>query len=367
MLSFGARERKRVIVLGIGTLFAACLTGGDGDVPIQSYSEVLPALVLGDGELGAGGLYRPAAVAIDSHGRIFVLDVGHNAILLFTAAGEFLETFGQQGYGPGEMALQGSGSGARLLVDDDVLVVFSRAGRAVYVFTRSGDEVTRFVLTGTTEDATLSGGRVVVAPIRSGQGAFRAYALDGAFLQERGVSLVEEWGPGAALANRGYVASTIRGIVKTYVLWPMLDLYLDDGRERRVWLDSPQWWGEQPWSVHLRRPRELMEQVRSGELNPMDDERLRVPLFADIEPVPGRESVVILVERGPVAQFFSMDGSAEEAFRLLGPTGEMLPITKDIALGPNGSMLCAAVRGDARVYCYDIASAEEGADRRRPS
>ena len=64
--------------------------------------------------------YRPNEIAVDSAGRIFVLDYGNNRIQAFDSGGQYFATMGQEGEGPGEFLSPTAMTiaGDRLLVND---------------------------------------------------------------------------------------------------------------------------------------------------------------------------------------------------------------------------------------------------------
>ncbi len=49
-----------------------------------------------------GNLNRPAGIAIDTSGLIYVSEYGNHRISVFTSEGQFISTFGRRGSGPGE-------------------------------------------------------------------------------------------------------------------------------------------------------------------------------------------------------------------------------------------------------------------------
>jgi hypothetical protein len=94
---------------------------------------------------GEGMLYAPTDVAIGEAGSVFVTDVGpdsgRDSIVVFSAAGVFLRSFGEQGKGmlclPMRVAVDGTGNVcvADWQLNGPRIVVFSAAGEFVRAFT----------------------------------------------------------------------------------------------------------------------------------------------------------------------------------------------------------------------------------------
>ena len=70
--------------------------------------ELVEDLVLGDATNPQEAFYRPAGVASDDQGNIFVLDSGEHHIQVFDESGVYLRTMGREGQGPGELARSSS-------------------------------------------------------------------------------------------------------------------------------------------------------------------------------------------------------------------------------------------------------------------
>lgn len=95
------------------------------------------------GELGDGdGQFRsPSDVAIDDDGNVYVTDQFNNRIQAFTADGEFLYAFGQQGYGADSDNFLLPDS---LAVEDNHIFVNDLVNRAIKIFTMDGKFISSF-------------------------------------------------------------------------------------------------------------------------------------------------------------------------------------------------------------------------------
>ncbi len=95
--------------------------------------ELVEDLVIGGGETG---FYRPADIAVDSWGRVFVADIGHRHVQVYNAEGEFLHSIGQSGQGPGEFTWPG-----RIAIARDRLVVFDYTNSRFSYWSLDGEHI----------------------------------------------------------------------------------------------------------------------------------------------------------------------------------------------------------------------------------
>ena len=79
--------------------------------------------------------YNPGSFAVDSQGRIFLLDTGNSRIQCFSQEGKFLFTFGRSGQGPGELSKEART--IRILEDGNIYVIDNRQ-RRINVYDVSG-------------------------------------------------------------------------------------------------------------------------------------------------------------------------------------------------------------------------------------
>ncbi|MFL0798771.1 MAG: NHL repeat-containing protein [Cellvibrionaceae bacterium] len=95
------------------------------------------------GEVGdADGQFRaPSDVAIDNDGNVYVTDQFNNRVQVFTADGEFLYTFGQQGYGADSDNFLLPDS---LAIADSHIFVNDLVNRAIKMFTLDGQFISSF-------------------------------------------------------------------------------------------------------------------------------------------------------------------------------------------------------------------------------
>jgi tripartite motif-containing protein 71 len=98
----------------------------------------------GRGGSGAGELKHPHGVAVDGAGNVFVVDWGNHRIVDFSAAGVAVRTFGRESRGAGELkhphgvAVDGAGNVFVADYGNHRIVDFSAAGVAVRTFGRAG-------------------------------------------------------------------------------------------------------------------------------------------------------------------------------------------------------------------------------------
>jgi len=85
-------------------------------------------------------LVKPRYIGHDSSGNIFVTDIGADRILKFDSSGNFLQTFGQRGQGPGDL----SRPYEFFVTKDDILIVGELGNRRFQFFTTQGKYVKNF-------------------------------------------------------------------------------------------------------------------------------------------------------------------------------------------------------------------------------
>lgn len=99
--------------------------------------ELVAEAVMGREVDGDGAtFFRPVGLAADDTGGVFVLDAGDHQVKAFGPDGAFLNTFGREGQGPGEMQFPRSITtvGSNVVVSDQTrarLITFSTAGEYV--------------------------------------------------------------------------------------------------------------------------------------------------------------------------------------------------------------------------------------------
>lgn len=84
-------------------------------------------------------LLRPADVVIDDEGAVYILDAGNHEVKKYDRDGNYLDSFGKKGAGPGEFV---GATQLDLFADGDI-VVNDLAVRMVNIFDRNGDFVGR--------------------------------------------------------------------------------------------------------------------------------------------------------------------------------------------------------------------------------
>ena len=80
--------------------------------------------------------YRPSAVVAAENGNIFVVERGGKRVQMFAPDGEFLETLGKEGQGPGEFQQP-----TEATIAGEHLVVLDMGGRRLSVWTDEGKHV----------------------------------------------------------------------------------------------------------------------------------------------------------------------------------------------------------------------------------
>lgn len=122
--------------------------------------ELRIGVVEGDDEYQFGAIVS-RGIAVDSHGRIFVLDAQAQKIRVFSGRGEYLQTIGGPGGGPGEFAR----ASVALMGPGDTLFVPDLRNRRMNRFSPDGSFVgsSRFPPEGGSSVAFKSNGSGVVA------------------------------------------------------------------------------------------------------------------------------------------------------------------------------------------------------------
>jgi outer membrane protein assembly factor BamB len=120
-------------------------------VPVPATPMASPAAQINPVELvwttqgGAGGFDNPGHVALDSQGRLWVVDNGHGRFQIFDADGAFLETWGTPGTGDGRFAFRrsnGDGYGGIGFAPDGSFYVLDPGNHRIQKF----DQNRRFML-----------------------------------------------------------------------------------------------------------------------------------------------------------------------------------------------------------------------------
>lgn len=95
----------------------------------------------GDGKIN---FYEPGGVAVDKNGNIYVSDSGNQRIAQFNSRGEFINSFGRRGQGPGEFL-----SPWQIAIYDHEIYVYDW-GRNIQKFNLDGQYISGFTLRGGT-------------------------------------------------------------------------------------------------------------------------------------------------------------------------------------------------------------------------
>lgn len=105
-------------------------------------------------------LIRPADVVVDGEGSVFILDAGNHVVKKYNREGEYMDSFGGQGIGPGEFV----GATQMGIFPDGDIVVNDMAVRTVNIFDRSGHFVNRINYEGLppTQILALVSGEIAV-------------------------------------------------------------------------------------------------------------------------------------------------------------------------------------------------------------
>ena len=76
-------------------------------VPMEERTErieLIEDLVIGRDDDPDYAFYQPSGLAVDSEGRVYVLDSGNHRVQVFDQSGSFVRTMGRRGEGPGELS-----------------------------------------------------------------------------------------------------------------------------------------------------------------------------------------------------------------------------------------------------------------------
>jgi len=97
------------LILMVGCASAPSWQGGsEGTSSSQGRvvpTKVFPVRIIGEQELGSARLNRPAGIAIDQGGNLYIVDSGNNRIVKCSQRGEFLKETGGFGWDNGEFNL----------------------------------------------------------------------------------------------------------------------------------------------------------------------------------------------------------------------------------------------------------------------
>ena len=158
------------------TLFAAAacsepLEFADWTIPVPEGTRIIEyddALIEGrDGRIelvedlvvGARGedpnylFFRPLEVAVDSSGRMYVLDLGNRLVQVFDSEGEHLRTLGQEGQGPGEFQLPFG-----LTIAGDRVIVSDMRSRRLSIWDLEGAHLVDVLMPGGLEETMFGTG-----------------------------------------------------------------------------------------------------------------------------------------------------------------------------------------------------------------
>ena len=114
-------------------------------------------LIVGSEEAGDEQFYNVSDLALDSRDNLFVLDAGNGRVQKFDPDGNFLQTIGSKGQGPGEFSAPN-----RMFVDEKDRVYVSE-GRRLHVFDASGEFVKSYPLDHYVIDFCVTGEGNVIA------------------------------------------------------------------------------------------------------------------------------------------------------------------------------------------------------------
>ena len=99
-----------------------------------------PILSLGKLDDPHESFHKPADVAADSKGNIYVLDSGNHRVVKFDKDGRYLLEFGRFGQGPGEFS-----SPVDIYIDRrDKIYIIDSGNRRMQIFNDEGKRVTEF-------------------------------------------------------------------------------------------------------------------------------------------------------------------------------------------------------------------------------
>lgn len=91
--------RGSALFLSLATLISCSHQNRD----ISELVNLIPYSIL-DGNADLNCIFTPTDLAVDSEGKVFILDVPQSKVLVFNEEGEFLYDFGSQGEGPEEFS-----------------------------------------------------------------------------------------------------------------------------------------------------------------------------------------------------------------------------------------------------------------------
>jgi hypothetical protein len=114
-------------------------------------------LIIGSEEAGDEQFYNVTDLALDSLDNLYVLDAGNGRLQKFGPEGNFLQTIGRKGQGPGEFSTPN-----RMFVDEKDRVYVSE-GRRLQVFDATGEFVKSYPLDHNVSDFCVDGEGNVIA------------------------------------------------------------------------------------------------------------------------------------------------------------------------------------------------------------
>ena len=101
---------------------------------VPSKVKIKEDLVLGDSDDPDKSFSGLLTFAVDSDGKIYVLDIKEAKIKVFDSSGKFLKAFGKKGQGPGELGMP---SGIQITPENELMIEDSTNRRLAF-FTREG-------------------------------------------------------------------------------------------------------------------------------------------------------------------------------------------------------------------------------------
>lgn len=339
-----------------GTALAAACSAGGEDPRRLAIDSVLPVTILAGDEL-----YRPASVALDARGRVYVLDSGAFRLFVYEPAGELLMELGRAGQGPGEFPELEEVASRVGILGDDVVVAMARAQRLQAWDTASWEPARPFRLPLFPYSVALDSERIIMTGLQSldvPANAIYEYTANGEYIAGYGERLRPELeGVAQPIRMRGAVRSFVavgaEGMTfEFFMWWPLLRAYRNAELVWEEWLGF-EWLEGTGYEEALSRPRSLLEQL--GQAEAESDWRMKVPLAFDIKA--SRDRVFVLLA-GALVQTFNYDGTPGSVFRLThrrdeAGGAEPEPVTAfQLAVNEDGTLLCVPVTHSSKVLCY---------------
>ena len=326
----------------------------------QEPEELVPILRIGqdDGVAASSDgafLYEPRAVAITPDNKLFVFDAGNHRIAVFDAlTGHFLDAFGRAGQGPGEFAADRHQAFDDLSLTEARVSVVELVVRRVHVFTLEGSHVTTFAMASEPRSIFLANESVYVSvvPNRQGQKTISVFGLDGQLTREFGEprfgsdrDLSED--RQVRLANESMATAGAGRIAQAFTYFPLVVIYDEEGNELDSELLDFGWW-DAPGLQEKREWLNVEDRVKriAESANALEDEDFRRPLVVDIESLPDIGGWVLLLN-GAIVQGLSRALEPLQYYSL----GVSI---MDIALSPDGSLLCGVDVIEHAVLCFRL-------------